>query len=104
MNDAIEIVRQEWEEAHRRLESERADVRTYERRIQQVEVLTDELRRRVGQTFALRELADAYRDAERWSREAVAERAAAPHWSRDLSLVQGAAFHAYQRGAVDFAS
>ena len=64
----------------------------------------DELRKRVGQTFTLAELAAAYGDAERWAREAVEERAPSPGWPRDLALVLAAAFHAYQRGATDYAT
>ena len=58
--------------------------------------------RRVGQTFTLEELADAYGGAERWAREALAERAPTPGWPRDLTLVADAAFHLYARGAVDY--
>ncbi|HZR94753.1 MAG TPA: hypothetical protein VFA56_03615 [Gaiellaceae bacterium] len=102
MSDATTLVRQEWEEADRRLEAERRDRVRYERLLEQVGVVTDELRRRVGQTFTLAELADAYRDAERWAREAVEERAPSPGWPRDLALVLAAGFHAYQRGASDY--
>ncbi len=101
---STELVRQEWEEGDRRLEAERHDRRRYERLVQQLGVVTDELRRRVGQTFTLDELADAYRDAERWAREAVEEHAPGPGWPRDLALVLAAAFHAYQRGASDYLS
>ena len=100
--DANALVRQEWEEGHRRLEAERAQRARYERLLEQVEVVTDELRRRVGQTYTLDELAAAYRDAERWGREAVEERRPSAGWPRDLALVLAAAFHAYQRGAVDY--
>jgi len=100
--DPTDLVRQEWEEGHRRLESERGDRARYERLLEQIEVVTDELRRRVGQTFTLAELAGAYRDAERWAREAVEEHAPSPGWPRDLSLVLAAAFHSYQRGAADY--
>jgi hypothetical protein len=102
--DSIALARQEWEEGTRRLEAERGDPRRYRRLVDQVEVVVDELRRRIGQTYTLAELATAYRDAERWAREAVEERAPAPGWPRDLSLVLAAAFHSYQRGAVDYAS
>ncbi|MHB8471208.1 MAG: hypothetical protein ACYDCH_15870 [Gaiellaceae bacterium] len=102
--DASSLVRQEWEDAHRRLEGERGDRRRHDRLVQQVELIVDELRRRVGQTFTLAELAGSYRDADRWARAALEERAPAPGWSRDLSLVLAAAFHAYQRGASDYAS
>src|SRR3954451_480001 len=100
--DGTTLIRQEWEEGGRRLESERGDRDRYERLLQQVEIVSDELRRRVGQTYSLEELASAYRDAERWAREAVEERAPSAGWPRDLALVLAAAFHAYQRGATDY--
>lgn len=101
-SDAIVLVRQEWAEGYRRLEAERPDGRRYHRLHEQLELLVDELRRRIGQTYTLSELAASYADAERWARAAVEERAPAPGWPRDLSLVLAAAFHAYQRGAVDY--
>ena len=102
--DGTTIVRQEWEDGASRLEAERRDPARYARLVEQVEVLTDELRKQVGQTYTLAELAAAYRDAERWAREAVAERAPSAGWPRDLALVLAAAFHAYQRCAVDYVS
>jgi hypothetical protein len=102
--DAIVLVRQEWQDGHRQLEAARDDPRRYRRLLEQVEVVVDELRKKVGQTYSLAELADAYRDAERWARAAVEEHAPAPGWPRDLALVLAAAFFAYQRGAVDYGS
>jgi hypothetical protein len=99
---SVDAVRQEWEEGHRRLEAHARDRRAYDRLQAQVDVLTDELRRRVGQTFTLAELADAYAGAERWSRDAIADRAPAPGWPTTFSIVENAAFHRYQRGAVDY--
>ncbi len=101
--EALTLIRHEWEEGHRLLEAERGDPRRYRRLVEQVALLTDELRRRVGQTYTLAELAAAYRDGERWARTAIEEHAPAPGWPRDLALVLAAAFYAYQRGAVDFA-
>ena len=101
---ALLLVREEWEDGDRRLENERDDRRRYERLLEQVAIIVDELRRRVGQTYTLDELAAAYRDAERWAREAVEERAPSPGWPRDLALVLAASFYAYQRGAVDHLS
>jgi hypothetical protein len=100
--DATILMRQEWQDGERRLEAERDDSARYERLLEQIEIVTGELRRRVGQTYTLAELAAAYSDAERWAREAVEERAPSPGWPRDLALVLAAAFHAYQRGAVDY--
>ena len=56
------------------LQEESRDRGHAERLSRQVEVVTDELRRRVGGTFTLAELATVYADAERWARAAVAER------------------------------
>jgi hypothetical protein len=101
--DSLTLIRHEWEEGYRRLEAERDDARRYGRLVEQVEAVVDELRKHVGQTYTLGELANAYRDSERWARHAVEDRAPAPGWPRDLSLVVAAAFNAYQRGAVDYA-
>jgi hypothetical protein len=98
----LDVVRREWELGYRRLEETRADPVRYRRLHAQVEVVLEELRKRVGATFTLQELEAVYRDAGRWSREAVAERAATPGWPTTLSLVEDAAFFLYQRGAQDY--
>jgi hypothetical protein len=98
----LDTTRQEWDESTARLEGARDDRVRYRRLLEQLEVVHDELLRRVGQTFTLAELAQAYIDAERWAREAVEQRAPGPGWPRDLTLVLGAAFDRYQRGAVDY--
>lgn len=99
---AVAVTRQEWAEGDRRLQSFRGDRRRYGRLTGQVELILDELRKRVGQTYTLRELAAAYPDAERWARDLVEQRAEAPGWARDLTTALAAAFHAYQRGALDY--
>ena len=99
MSAAVETARQEWEEGSRRLAAAPSD----ERLRRQVELLTDELRRWVGQSFTLEQLAAEYQRAERWTREVIEEHGAFPGWPRTLSLVEQAAFHAYARGAVDYA-
>ena len=100
--DSTTLMRQEWEDGARRLEAERGDRRRYETLLRQIEIVTEELRKQVGQTYSLAELAAAYHDAERWAREVVHERAPSAGWPRDLTLVLAAAFHAYQRGATDY--
>jgi hypothetical protein len=102
MPTAVDTARQEWEEGYRRLHESAGDRVLYERLLAQVEVIADELRRRVGQTFTLAELVDAYAVADRWSRDVVAERAPSPGWPRTVSVAEAAAFHAYQRGATDY--
>ena len=95
----VQLARRQWEEGHQRLDEEaRADPRLLEA----LEVVVDELRRRVGQTFTLDELAAAYDRAEDWVRAAMADFAAFPGWPRTLTTVQDAAFHVYSRGATDY--
>ncbi len=57
---AVEHARQQWEEGHRRLESRAGERPVYERLHAQVDSLLDELRKRVGQTFTLEQLASVY--------------------------------------------
>ena len=100
---ALETVRREWEEGNRRVEELMRDPVARPRLLAQLEVVTDELRKRVGQTFTLEDLAARYSAADEWVRDAVSERAPTPGWPRTLAIVQDAAFHLYQRGAVDYA-
>lgn len=98
----VESARREWEEGYRRLRDEARDAVAAERLHAQVDAIAAELRRRVGGTFTLAELTDTYARAEQWSRDAVAESAAAPGWPRTLSLAEAAAFHLYALGAQDY--
>jgi hypothetical protein len=96
---AVQLARRQWEEGRRRFdEHAKADPRL----LAALEVVTDELRRRVGQTYTLAELASAYDRAEDWVRPAIADFAAFPGWPRTLTTVQDAAFHVYARGATDY--
>jgi hypothetical protein len=98
----VESARREWEEGYRRLHEQAQRSEHPERLLAQVDVVVAELRRRVGGTFTLNELATAYARAEQWSRAVVADEAPAPGWPRTLSLVEAAAFHEYARGAQDY--
>ena len=98
----LEVVRSEWEDGHRRFRTLSRDRVAADRLSLQLDVVTDELRKRVGQTFTLEDLARKYREADEWVRDTVSERAPTPGWPRTLAIVQDAAFHLYQRGAVDY--
>jgi hypothetical protein len=98
----VEVAKQEWEDGTARLEAARDDARRYRQLLEQLDLVLDELRKRVGQTYTLRELATAYGESERWAREVLEERASARGWPRDLAIVLAAAFDAYQRGATDY--
>jgi hypothetical protein len=95
----VQLARRQWEEGKQRFDEQaKADPRL----LQALDVVLDELRRRVGQTFTLGELASAYDGAERWVRTVIADFAAFPGWPRSLTTVQDAAFHLYSRGATDY--
>jgi hypothetical protein len=96
---AIQNARLQWEDGYRRLNEHATDRPTYLRLLAQVDVLIDELNRRVGQTFTLAELAAAYDEADRWLLEVLPPGEGAVQ----LGLVEDAAFHLYARGAVDYA-
>jgi hypothetical protein len=98
----VEAARQEWEAGHRRFLQEASDPARADLLHGQLDVIADELRRRVGGTFTLAELASAYDDAERWVLEVVGERAPTRGWARTATLAADAAFHAYSRGAQDY--
>jgi hypothetical protein len=97
-----EAVRREWEDGYRRFEDAAREPVAAERLLAQLEVVTAELRRRIGQTFTLEELAAVYQGADVWVRDSISEHAATPGWPRNVAIVEDAAFHLYQRGAVDY--
>ena len=96
---AVESARQQWAIGHRRLADQTADRNLYLRLLAQVGLVLDELNRRVGQTFTLAELAEAYGDSDRWLLDVLGSR---PGGVTHLALVGDAAFHVYARGAVDY--
>jgi len=99
---SVPVARHEWEDGTRRLEAARDDVRRYHQLLELLGLILDELRKRVGQTYTVEQLAAAYGTAEPWARELLDERSTVGGWPRDLTTVLAAAFDAYQRGAVDY--
>jgi hypothetical protein len=101
---SIAAARHQWEEGKRRLAAEGVDTPRSRHLLLLVDAVTDDLRRRVGQTFTLGELADAYEGAEDWVRDVIVS--SAPPRSRagirDTALVQDAAFARYAQGATDY--
>lgn len=99
----VQLARQHWEDGSRRIEQARSNASAYARLNAQVDLVMSELRKRVGQTFTLEELAGAYDRAEDWARDML-------HESRDedapppqTTTITDAAFHRYARGARDYA-
>lgn len=98
----VDTARHQWEEGDRRLTASVSDQDAYETLLAQVEVVTEALRRRIGEHFTLAQLADLYGGDDGWVYEAVAERAGRPGWTAKVSVAQDAAFHRYARGATDY--
>ena len=90
-----ESARQEWEEGYRRIQATRGEPRRYRALMADADAVRDELRRRVGQTFTVEELARVYADADAWMRDVVTDR-------HELPLIGAAAFHLHARGAMDY--
>lgn len=102
MSTALESARRDWEDGYRRFELACRDHTQSVRLHQQFDIVSAELRRRVGSTFSLPQLAAAYVGADDWVRHAIEESAPTPGWSRSVAMVGDAAFHTYARGAVDY--
>jgi hypothetical protein len=98
----VELARQHWLDGTRRVEGARADQGRHARLLGGVEVVVDGLRRRLGQTFTLAELAAAYDGADDWVRELLEENDPEGGAASEPGTVADAAFHAYARGALDY--
>lgn len=98
----VELARQQWQNGDRRVEGMRSDAKRYATVATHVDLIVDELRKRIGQTFTLSELAHAYDGADIWVREVIelAEPDAPP--PIDATISTDAAFHRYARGASDY--
>jgi hypothetical protein len=100
----LDSARHQWEDGRRRLAAAGEDTARSRHLWVLIDAVTDELRRRVGQTFTLAELARAYEGSEDWIRDVVV--ASTPPRARaglrDTALVQDAAFGNYARGATDY--
>lgn len=102
MTPEVESARHDWEDAYRRLVEVERDPQEAQILHRQLEAVSEELRKRVGSAYTLGELAREYGRADDWARDAVAEKAPSSGWLGALSIVEGAAFLLYSRGAVDY--
>jgi hypothetical protein len=98
----VESARREWEAGHRRFLRETSDPSRADDLHRQVDAIIAELRRRVGATFTLDELAGAYAQADRWLLDVVSERAPSKGGVRTATVAGDAAFHDYSRRALDY--
>lgn len=98
----IELARQVWEDGNRRVEATRHDRRRHRRLLEHVDLVIGGLRRRVGQTFTLAELADAYDGADGWASDLLDEAEPDDAPVSEPGTITDAAFHHYARGALDY--
>ena len=93
----------QWEEGHARLRELSRDPRMAGRVTRAVEAVRDELRRRIGATFTVAELAELYASGTDWCLEAATEAGAADTTDLDPQAITDGAFYLHLRGATDYA-
>ena len=98
----VELARQQWRDGNRRVEQTRDDRRRYATLVENVELLVDQLRKRVGQNFTLSELAAAYEGADDWARTILDDADPEGPGPSEPGTVADAAFHVYSHGAADY--
>ena len=102
MSTGAELVRHEWADGYRRLESTRDDPARYRVLRAQVDTIVDQLRRRVGARFELEELVAEYRRWDTSAHDLLPELPEDARWAPGLTTAVDAAFHLYARGAQDY--
>ena len=102
MSTGAELVRHEWADGYRRLESAREDPVRYNGLRAQVDAIIDQLRKRVGARFELDELATEYRRWDSSAHDLLPELPEEAQWAPGLTIAVDAAFHLYARGAQDY--
>ena len=101
---SVASARHQWDEGKRRLAGEGEDTARSRHLDLLVDAVVDELRRRIGQTYTLGDLAGAYDGADDWVRDIIVTslpprpRAGV----RDAAVIQDAAFARYAQGALDY--
>jgi hypothetical protein len=101
---SLASARHQWDDGKRRLAGEGEDTARSRHLDLLVDAVVDELRRRIGQTYTLGDLAGAYDGADDWVRDIIVTslpprpRAGV----RDAAVIQDAAFARYAQGALDY--
>jgi hypothetical protein len=101
---SLPSARHQWDEGKRRLAGEGEETARSRHLDLLVDAVVDELRRRIGQTYTLGDLAGAYAGADDWVRDIIVT-ALPPRpraGVRDAAVIQDAAFARYAQGALDY--
>ena len=93
----------QWEDGYRKLAAARSEPSIYRALGRAVVSVQEELRKRLGSKFTVRELASLYRQGTDWTLDLSL--AATPAGDRpiDTAVAADAAFYLYMREASDFA-
>ena len=98
----VELARQQWEDGRRRVEQSPPGSAESRRLAGEIELVVAQLRRRIGQTFTLAQLAEAYDNAGEWARDVLYDARPEGAPPPDAATVTDAAFQLYARGAIDY--
>jgi hypothetical protein len=93
----------QWEEGYRRLQEARSDPALYRALAGAVVAIQEELRKRLGSTFSVPELATLYRQGSDWTLDIAMRRIPDDAGRWDPGVAADAAFYLYMREAADFA-
>jgi hypothetical protein len=100
---SVESAVLQWEEGYKRLQAASAEPAAHRQLGRAVMAVEDELRKRLGSTFSIGELAQLYRDDSDWGLELTIDTLPDKSELWDSSTVVDAAFYLYMREAADFA-
>lgn len=98
---AADLAMHEWEQGYRLVEALRDDPPRYAAVARVVEQIGDELRRRLGSTFTLDELAAFYGEGTEWALAVAMAAGEADPVALDARCAD-AAFYLYSREAADY--
>ena len=93
----------QWEEGYRRLEELRSRPALYRALGRAAVAVQDELRKRLGSSFSVSELAALYRSGGDWILELAMSARPEELGGWDPTIAADAAFYLYMREAADFA-
>jgi hypothetical protein len=100
---SVESAVLQWEEGYRRLNAARSEPRVHRALGRAVVAVEGELRKRLGSTFSIEELAALYREDSDWGLDLTINTLPEQSELWDTSTVVDAAFYLYMREAADFA-
>jgi len=93
----------QWEEGYRRLQEARSEPSLYRALARAVIAIQGDLRKRLGSTFSVAELASLYRESSEWTLDLAMRRIPDDASGWGPGVAADAAFYLYMREAADFA-